>query len=60
MRPSAVTWNCAGAHEHGAAQLDVFVEGITRGVIRELSDEEMAEYRRPFAMSGEDRRPTLS
>jgi haloalkane dehalogenase len=28
--------------------------------MRKLSDEEMAEYRRPFAAPGEDRRPTLS
>jgi haloalkane dehalogenase len=29
-------------------------------VLRKLTDEEMAEYRRPFAHSGEDRRPTLT
>lgn len=29
-------------------------------IIRTLSDEEMNEYRRPFALAGEDRRPTLS
>jgi haloalkane dehalogenase len=40
---------------------NVFVELLVPGgVIRELSDEEMAEYRRPFATPGEDRRPTLS
>ncbi len=40
---------------------NVFVEGILPfGVMRELSDEEKAEYRRPFATAGEDRRPTLS
>lgn len=38
---------------------NAFVEGIPMAVIRELSDEEMAEYRRPFAAPGEDRRPTL-
>ena len=27
---------------------------------RELDEDEMAEYRRPFATPGEDRRPTLS
>lgn len=40
---------------------NLFVEGVLpRAVIRDLSDEEMAEYRRPFARPGEDRRPTLS
>ena len=29
-------------------------------VLRKLTDEEMAEYRRPFAKPGEDRRPTLT
>ena len=40
---------------------NVFVELILPGsVIRALSDEEMAEYRRPFFKTGEDRRPTLT
>lgn len=40
---------------------NVFVERVLPGsVIRKLSDEEMAEYRRPFASPGEDRRPTLT
>lgn len=40
---------------------NVFVEKVLPGgVIRELSDAEMAEYRRPFLNEGEDRRPTLS
>jgi haloalkane dehalogenase len=40
---------------------NVFVEGILpAGIMRKLSDEEMAEYRRPFAAPGEDRRPILS
>jgi haloalkane dehalogenase len=39
----------------------MFVERILPGsILRKLSDEEMAEYRRPFASPGEDRRPTLS
>ena len=29
-------------------------------IIRELTNEEMNEYRRPFLNAGEDRRPTLS
>ena len=40
---------------------NVFVELVLPGaILRELSDEEMAEYRRPFAEPGEARRPTLT
>jgi haloalkane dehalogenase len=40
---------------------NVFVERVLPGsVIRKMSDEEMAEYRRPFLNPGEDRRPTLT
>ena len=40
---------------------NVFVERVLPGSIkRELSEEEMAEYRRPFAAPGEGRRPTLT
>ncbi len=40
---------------------NVFVERVLPGSIkRELSEEEMAEYRRPFTEPGEDRRPTLT
>jgi haloalkane dehalogenase len=40
---------------------NMFVERILPGsILRKLGDEEMAEYRRPFATPGEDRRPTLS
>ena len=40
---------------------NMFVERILPGsIMRRLSDAEMAEYRRPFATRGEDRRPTLS
>lgn len=40
---------------------NVFVERVLpSSIIRRLADEEMAEYRRPFAQPGEDRRPTLS
>ena len=39
---------------------NMFVERVLPGsVLRKLADEEMAEYRRPFANPGEDRRPTL-
>jgi haloalkane dehalogenase len=40
---------------------NMFVERILPGsIIRPLAETEMAEYRRPFANPGEDRRPTLS
>jgi haloalkane dehalogenase len=40
---------------------NAFVEKILpRSIQRTLSDEAMAEYRRPFLAAGEDRRPTLS
>ena len=40
---------------------NMFVERVLPGsVIRPLTEAEMAEYRRPFAKPGEDRRPTLS
>ncbi len=40
---------------------NLFVEAILPASIqRTLSDEEMAEYRRPFAEPGEGRRPTLT
>jgi haloalkane dehalogenase len=40
---------------------NVFVERVLpSSILRELSDEEMAVYRRPFADAGEDRRPTLT
>jgi haloalkane dehalogenase len=40
---------------------NMFVERVLPGsVIRKLTEEEMAEYRRPFVNAGEDRRPTLT
>jgi len=40
---------------------NMFVERVLPGsILRQLTDAEMAEYRRPFAASGEDRRPSLS
>ena len=40
---------------------NAFVEKILpRSIERTLTDEEMAEYRRPFLNPGEDRRPTLT
>ena len=42
-------------------QKNMFVERVLPGsVLRKMTDEEMAEYRRPFANPGEDRRPTLT
>ena len=40
---------------------NIFVERVLPGsILRDLSDEEMAVYRRPFETAGEDRRPTLT
>jgi haloalkane dehalogenase len=40
---------------------NMFVERVLPGsVLRKLTDEEMAEYRRPFIEAGESRRPTLT
>ena len=40
---------------------NIFVEKVLpSSIMRELSNEEMNEYRRPFLNAGEDRRPTLS
>ena len=40
---------------------NLFVEGVLpNAIMRKLTDEERAEYRKPFANPGEDRRPTLS
>ena len=40
---------------------NTFVERVLPGsILRDLSEEEMAVYRRPFQNSGEDRRPTLT
>ncbi len=70
VRPMAMSeWSAAGifakmrSDEGEALVLDgnLFVEKILpRSIIRKLSDEEMAEYRRPFLNAGEDRRPTLT
>ena len=40
---------------------NLFIERVLPGsVLRELSEAEMAVYRRPFLRAGEDRRPTLT
>src|SRR5206468_12747167 len=52
------------ASEAGAAMVlrdNFFIEQILpKAILRTLSVEEMAEYRRPFAEPGEGRRPTLT
>ncbi len=40
---------------------NLFIEAVLpASIIRDLTDEEMSEYRRPFLNEGEDRRPTLT
>ncbi|MFC3231106.1 haloalkane dehalogenase [Marinibaculum pumilum] len=49
------------AGEAMVLEKNVFVERVLpASVIRPLAEAEMAEYRRPFAEPGEDRRPTLT
>lgn len=50
----------ADGGEEMILEKNMFVERILPGsVMRKLTDEEMAEYRRPFLQPGEGRRPTL-
>ena len=47
--------------EEMVLQHNVFVEKILpRSILRELTQDEIDQYRRPFAVAGEDRRPTLT
>jgi haloalkane dehalogenase len=49
------------AGEGMVLEKNVFVERILpASILRKLSDDEMSEYRRPFAEPGEARRPTLT
>src|SRR5262249_22129801 len=49
------------AGEKLVLQDNLFIEQILpKAILRPLSAEEMAEYRRPFAEPGEGRRPTLT
>jgi len=49
------------AGESMVLERNVFVENVLPGsVLRRLSDDEMAEYRRPYVEPGESRRPTLT
>ena len=49
------------AGEEMVLEKNTFIERVLPGsILRELSEEEMEVYRRPFQKKGEDRRPTLS
>jgi haloalkane dehalogenase len=49
------------AGESMVLERNLFIEAVLPGsVLRRLTNEEMAEYRRPFLEPGERRRPTLS
>ena len=49
------------AGEEMVLEKNVFVERVLPGsILRDLDEDEMAEYRRPFQDAGEDRRPTLT
>lgn len=49
------------AGEEMVLENNLFVEGVLPGaVLRDLTDEEMAVYRAPYAQPGESRRPTLT
>jgi haloalkane dehalogenase len=51
----------SAAGEEMVLDKNTFVENVLPGsIMRDLSDEEMAVYRRPFLNPGEDRRPTLT
>ena len=49
------------AGEHMVLEKNTFVERVLpNSILRDLSEQEMEVYRRPFLNEGEDRRPTLS
>jgi haloalkane dehalogenase len=49
------------AGEQMVLEQNLFIEGVLPGmVLRDLSEAEMTEYRRPYLQPGEDRRPTLT
>lgn len=51
----------SGAGEELILEKNAFVERVLPGsILRDLEDNEMAEYRRPFLDPGEGRRPTLT
>jgi hypothetical protein len=60
MRPALEALR-SEAGEAMVLQNDCFIEEILpNAILRKLSAEQMAEYRRPFAEPGEGRRPTLT
>jgi len=60
MRPALEALR-SEAGEAMVLQNNYFIEEILpNAIMRKLSNEEMAEYRRPFAEPGEGRRPTLT
>jgi haloalkane dehalogenase len=60
MRPALQELRSA-AGEEMVLRDNFFIEQILpKAILRKLSDEEMAAYRRPFAEPGEGRRPTLT
>jgi haloalkane dehalogenase len=60
MRPALQALR-SEAGEQMILQDNFFIEKILPGaILRTLSAEEMAQYRRPFAVPGEGRRPTLT
>lgn len=51
----------SGAGESMVLEKNTFVERVLPGsILRDLTEEEMNVYRRPFLHAGEDRRPTLT
>ncbi len=49
------------AGEEMILEKNIFIEKVLPGsILRDLTEEEMAVYRRPFLTAGEDRRPTLT
>jgi len=51
----------SSAGEEMVLDKNTFVERVLPGsILRDLTEEEMAVYRRPFQNNGEDRRPTLT
>ena len=51
----------SAAGEELILQQNIFIEqSLVKGTLRQLSDEEMTEYRRPFLEPGEGRRPMLT
>jgi haloalkane dehalogenase len=57
--PASDIFSAAG--EQMMLEQNLFIEAMLPAqILRELTDEEMTHYRRPFLNAGEDRRPTLS